>query len=138
MAAPRKVEWSDPEVIKQIEMLAGLGNTEANIAEYFGVCPDTMTRNKKIYQGLSEAIKRGRRKAVAIVAGELYKQAKAGNTTAMIFFLKNRDPINWRDRQELEHSGKDGGPIEVKETRERLASRIDELTLRRRTKEAAK
>ena len=25
--------------------------------------------------------------------------------TAMIFWLKNRDPENWRDRQEVEHSG---------------------------------
>ncbi len=28
------------------------------------------------------------------------------DTTAQIFFLKNRDPERWRDKRELEHSGK--------------------------------
>ena len=27
------------------------------------------------------------------------------NTTALIFWLKNRKPSQWRDKQELEHSG---------------------------------
>jgi hypothetical protein len=30
------------------------------------------------------------------------------DTTAMIFWLKNRQPAKWRDRQEVEHSGKIG------------------------------
>ena len=30
---------------------------------------------------------------------------------SMIFYLKNRDPDNWRDKQDLEHSGPGGGPI---------------------------
>lgn len=29
----------------------------------------------------------------------------APDTTALIFFLKNRDPGRWRDRQEVQHSG---------------------------------
>lgn len=29
----------------------------------------------------------------------------APNTTALIFWLKNRKPKEWRDKQELEHSG---------------------------------
>lgn len=30
------------------------------------------------------------------------------DTTAAIFWLKNRDPKRWRDKQELQHTGKDG------------------------------
>lgn len=35
----------------------------------------------------------------------------APNTTALIFWLKNRRPKEWRDRQELEHSGNVGVQI---------------------------
>lgn len=35
----------------------------------------------------------------------------APNTTALIFWLKNRRPKQWRDKQELEHSGKMGVTI---------------------------
>lgn len=35
------------------------------------------------------------------------------DTTAQIFWLKNRKPNEWRDRHQTELTGKDGGPIEV-------------------------
>ncbi len=37
-------------------------------------------------------------KRLAIIEDALFNAAKAGNITAQIFFLKNRDPIRWRDR----------------------------------------
>ncbi|MDB4893130.1 MAG: hypothetical protein JWL61_4985 [Gemmatimonadetes bacterium] len=37
-----------------------------------------------------------------------YVEHYPGDTTAMIFWLKNRQPARWRDRQEVEHSGKVG------------------------------
>ena len=42
-------------------------------------------------------------------------EGKDGNATAAIFGLKNRASIDWRDKQELEHTGKDGGPIETRD-----------------------
>lgn len=38
------------------------------------------------------------------------------DTTAQIFWLKNRKPELWRDRQSIEHTGKDGGAIETSHT----------------------
>ena len=35
------------------------------------------------------------------------------DTTAQIFWLKNRRKDAWRDKQDIEHTGKDGGPIET-------------------------
>ena len=35
------------------------------------------------------------------------------DTTAAIFWLKNRNPQKWRDLKAVEHTGKDGGPIET-------------------------
>ncbi len=41
-------------------------------------------------------------------------ESKAINSTVYIFNLKNRFPKEWRDRQEVEHSGKiDGFLIEI-------------------------
>jgi hypothetical protein len=36
--------------------------------------------------------------------------------TSMIFWLKNRQPQDWRDKQEHEHTGPGGGAIETKTT----------------------
>jgi transcriptional regulator with XRE-family HTH domain len=38
------------------------------------------------------------------------------DTTACIFWLKNRKPEEWKDKSEHEHTGKDGGPIQHKLT----------------------
>ena len=37
----------------------------------------------------------------------------AGDTTAQIFWLKNRKPAEWRDKQNIEHTGKDGEALKV-------------------------
>ena len=39
------------------------------------------------------------------VEDSLYKEALEGNTTAQIFWLKNRGRQRWSDKQEIEHSG---------------------------------
>lgn len=46
----------------------------------------------------------------AEVTKKVVKHA-APNTTALIFWLKNRKPQQWRDKQELEHSGNVGVQI---------------------------
>jgi hypothetical protein len=38
----------------------------------------------------------------------------APDVTAQIFWLKNRQPDRWREKQQMEHTGKDGGPIQTK------------------------
>jgi hypothetical protein len=38
------------------------------------------------------------------------------DTAAAIFWLKNRRPELWRDKQDVEHAGKGGGPIAVEVT----------------------
>lgn len=40
-----------------------------------------------------------------LVVTKVVKKSVAPDTTAQIFFLKNRDPKRWRDKQEVEHSG---------------------------------
>lgn len=60
---------------------------------------DTKKRGESIARGMYEKIGTG------LALGQV-----SGNVTAWIFIMKNR--FGWRDRQEIEHVGKDGGPIE--------------------------
>lgn len=48
----------------------------------------------------------------------------AGDTTAQIFWLKNRKPEQWRDKRETEVTGKDGGPIEIEDARQKLIEKL--------------
>lgn len=53
-----------------------------------------------------------------------YEDRMPPDPTSMIFYLKNRRPDRWRDKQELEHSG-DIGIVPM--TREERAARIAKL-----------
>ena len=98
----------------KIEALAAQGLTMEQIAYSLGMGESTLYEWKKNKPEVSEAIKRGRAKGVATVTNALFQSAKGGNTTAQIFYLKNRDPSEWKDRKEHELTGRDGGPIETK------------------------
>lgn len=56
-----------------------------------------LERNPKMKARVDEA----RDFADEKVVRKLYTEALAGNTTAIIFWLKNRRPDEWRDRKEL-------------------------------------
>jgi hypothetical protein len=64
----------------------------------------TITREKKRNEQFAEAIKRGKYKAVQLVANKVFQNAMDGKETSAIFFLKNRDPDNWADRQEINYN----------------------------------
>lgn len=48
--------------------------------------------------------------------GEVCGHIREYSDTLLIFLLKGRRPERYRDRAAVEHTGKDGGPIEVKVT----------------------
>lgn len=55
------------------------------------------------------------------------------DTTAQIFWLKNRKPVEWRDKQEVEHSGKLQHQVALEELsddelRERIAAEVAAIT----------
>ena len=57
---------------------------------------------------------------------KVVKKEVVPDTTAQIFWLKNRKPVEWRDKQEVEHSGGlDNTNTEL--TVEERKKRIDEL-----------
>jgi hypothetical protein len=127
MARPSKY---DPKFNKQVFKLALLGAKDTEIADFLEIQESTLNEWKLKYPEFSASIKRGKAEADAQVANKLFKRAtgyKAPDThfsafegvvtatpytkhyppdpTAAIFWLKNRQPKLWRDKQEIEHSG---------------------------------
>lgn len=122
------------------EKLTKLGATDADLADAFEVSEQTIGQWKKAHVEFSLSLKRGKHFADAEVANKLFHRAtgyehpeddiRAVNgeivitptikryppdTTAAIFWLKNRRPDEWRDKVQQEVTGKDGGPIETKD-----------------------
>jgi hypothetical protein len=85
----------------EIERLAGMGLNERQICASLGINPSTLTRKKHI-KSIKHALEKGRASAIAKVSSQLFNNAMEGKETSAIFFLKNRDPDNWKDRNILE------------------------------------
>ena len=106
-----------------VEKLCRLGATDEELADFFGIDEATLNRWKVAHPEFCESLKRGKTIADAEVADKLYRRAigyehaavKIFNdngqalvvdyvqryppdTTAAIFWLKNRRPDQWRDR----------------------------------------
>ena len=114
--------WITEEGLIEIEGWARDGLTNAQIAHNIGINPDTLYTWIKRFPDVSESLKRGKEVVDRQVENALFKSAigymyeeetvtNAGdvvttrkyakpNTTAQIFWLKNRKPDTWRDRQE--------------------------------------
>lgn len=86
--------------LKQVETLAANGLTQQQIADALGISARTLYNQKKLNADFAEAIKKGKAKGIAIVTNKLMEQAKEGNTTAIIFFLKTQ--AGWKERQEID------------------------------------
>ena len=88
---------------KQVARLAALGDSFEEIAESIGISVTTLNRRRAEKADLEEAIKRGRRKGLAIVENTLCKMATSGeNTAATIFYLKTRAGQKWCERQQVD------------------------------------
>ncbi len=110
MAGRPKFEIT-PDIIKRVEVYAAQGLTQEQIARCLGICYQTLNEKKKEYSDFSEAIKAGRAKGLAIISNALFVGAKGGNTTAQIFYLKNRGPEDWKDRRETVLQGDEEHPL---------------------------
>ena len=130
----------EPRFADMAEEIAYLGATDADLARIFDVCETTINAWKNEHIEFSAALKNGKEFADAKVAKSLFQRATgyqheavkiaadaktgaehivqyiehyAPDTTACIFWLKNRQPKHWRDKVDLsaELTGKDGAPL---------------------------
>ena len=124
MAKGKYEYWISPEGLLVIEGWARDGLTDEQIAENAGINPATLYVWKKKYPEISEALKKGKDVVDRQVENALLKRALgyeyeevkekfecgiitertvtkkevAPDTTAQIFWLKNRKPDKWRDK----------------------------------------
>lgn len=94
-----------PALCRKAQRMASKGQTEEQIAESIGIAYSTLREKKKEFSAFSAAIKKGKAKAITEIENALFEDAgEPGNTAAKIFFLKNRNPEYWKEKQEIEHS----------------------------------
>lgn len=122
--------------------LAREGLTEVEMAQKLGIGKSTLTRWKQKHPEFRASLKGSREEADLKVVDSLYRRALgyeyeetemvmankdgemkparvrkvkkhvAPDVTACIFWLKNRQPADWRDKVQQEVSGPGGGPIQ--------------------------
>jgi hypothetical protein len=124
------------EYIRQAKILSDTGFTEIQVANFFNVNEITILDWKAKYPDFARALKLGKELPDDEIERSLYHRAKGyertvikpfmpsgakepiyaefkeqvpPDTTACIFWLKNRRKEEWRDRQEL--TGADGAPL---------------------------
>ena len=93
-----------PEQRNQVEVLAGFGVPQHQIAVLLVCDPKTLRKHFDAELSLGDA------KAPAKIAQTLYNKAVSGDTACLIFWLKAR--AGWREKHDIEISGRDGKPLE--------------------------
>lgn len=134
MAKGKYEYWLSPDGLLRLEAYARDGLTDEQIAHNMGVSPATLYNYKRDHLEILEALKKGKEVVDIQVENALLKRALGysyeekkvevseegtkvtktikevvPDTTAQIFWLKNRRPDRWRDKQDIEHSGQIGG-----------------------------
>jgi hypothetical protein len=122
-----------PEFAAQAKKLCVFGATDADLADFFGVAWRTISKWAVQHPEFGHALKEGKEardsrierrlaeKAMGYTVDAIkiippsaanaktivveYQEHIPPDTTAAIFWLKNRKPKEWRDSQQMEHSG---------------------------------
>lgn len=140
MAKGKYERWLEPDGLTLLEGWARDGLTDEQIAKNIGVSRSTLNEWKSKYSDISDALKKGKEVVDIQVENALLKRAlgydfqetrveksdKDGtkiiqtlkhipaDTTAQIFWLKNRQPGKWRDKPAApETSGQDNNLIDT-------------------------
>lgn len=145
----RPTKFND-SVREKILELAEKGKTIAQIAEIIGVSTRTLYFWQGRHPDLLHALKEAKQTADELVEASLFARAVGyshpeqkvflhegevvthdmikhypPDTTAAIFWLKNRKPKSWADTQKVEHSG--GQEIKITVTKVDLDARVKQL-----------
>lgn len=102
MAKTTYKDWETEEKILLLQGWARNGLTNEQIASNMDIVVSTLWEWRKKSPKISNALKIGKDEADIQIENALYKAALEGNTTAMIFWLKNRRSKEWRDKIQQE------------------------------------
>ena len=98
-----KTKWEEvKDKLTLVEGWAREGLTEEQISHNLGIAYSTFREYKNKYSALLAALKKGKEVVDYEVENALLKNALGGNTTAQIFWLKNRRPDKWKDKRDID------------------------------------
>jgi len=122
--------------IGQVKKLAVAGWTDDQISDFFNINQSTLNRWKKSHPSFCKSLKDWKSAADEKVEKALYQRACGfehpeevimqyrgdvirvnttkkypPDTAACFIWLKNRKHLEWKDKQEIEHSGEVKGPV---------------------------
>lgn len=150
MAKGKWEKWIEPNHLLILGAWARDGLTDEDIAHNIGISRSTLKEWKKNIPAISATLNTNKAIADIRVENALFKKATGctvkeiviskiknpdgtvtetertverelpPDTTAGIFWLKNRKPKDWRDKQEVELSGNVGMTDALKKARERV------------------
>jgi len=154
MAKDKSEQWLTDDGLIQLEEWARDGLTDEQIATNMGVSVSCLYRYKNKHDKICNALKKGKAVVDFQVENALFKRAMGyrtteitkelvdnvltvtkevdkevqPDTTAQIFWLKNRKPAEWRDRKDLDMNAKINNPFQglTKEQLVKLASEESE------------
>lgn len=115
MARGKFEYWLTEDGLTLLEGWARDGLTNEQIAHNMGVALSTLKVWKEKFLAISAALKKGKEVVDYEVENALLNKALGGDTTAQIFWLKNRRPDKWRDKPDMP-----GDPEVLKKARELL------------------
>ena len=98
MAKGKYEYWLTEEGLLLLEGWARDGLTDEQIASNIGIGYSTLQTWKGKYQDIQDSLKKGKEVVDYAVENALLKNALKGDTTAQIYWLKNRRPDKWRDK----------------------------------------
>jgi transcriptional regulator with XRE-family HTH domain len=130
MAKGKYKKWLEPENLTLLEDWARNGLTDEQIAQKIGIARSTLSEWKNEYPDISDALKKGKETVDAKVENALLKRALGyeytevrikkekgvevekteitkevvPDTTAQIFWLKNRRKEKWREKQQEQNN----------------------------------
>lgn len=129
MAKGKYQRWLEPDGLTLLEGWARDGLTDEQTAKKMGITAKTLYEWKNRYSEICEALKKGKEVVDYEVENALLQSARDGNTTAQIFWLKNRRPDKWRDKP-----AEASGPAPENNLFTKIEESVNELSkLRRKT-----
>jgi hypothetical protein len=111
---PDNRQHPDASVAQTVAQMVFAGMPQETIARVLKVSLDTLHTHYR------HELDTGQASMVNDIAQSLAQRAKAGSDTAAIFLLKTRGAGKFTERNALELTGKDGGPIEIAQRTEIL------------------
>ena len=99
MAKGKYKQWLTPQGIVALTGWARNGLTDEQIAHNIGIATKTLYEWKNTYSEICEALKNSKEIADLQIENALYNKALKGDVVSMIFWLKNRQPDRWREKQ---------------------------------------